>query len=111
MVNGMHIICFMNKQKILDYVIVILPIVIVAGLGTLFSNLGMSWFDGLTKPSQWVPDWIFPVVWRVIYVAFAVFWFIAELVVDNRYMRVLYSTIFYALGLAIGGLAYKQGFF
>jgi hypothetical protein len=45
------------------------------------------------------------------FVAFAVFWFAIELIVDNRYVRVLYSIIFYALGLAIGGLAYKQGFF
>ncbi|CAO3655095.1 unnamed protein product [Mucor hiemalis] len=45
------------------------------------------------------------------FVAFAVVWFVAELIVDNRYVRVLYSVIFYALGLAIAGLAYKQGFY
>ncbi|KAI8094872.1 uncharacterized protein B0P05DRAFT_523757 [Gilbertella persicaria] len=45
------------------------------------------------------------------FVAFAVFWFVVELVVDNRYVRLLYSIVFYGLGLAIGGLAYKQGFY
>jgi hypothetical protein len=45
------------------------------------------------------------------YVAFAVVWFLAELVIDSRIMRVTYTLIFYALGLAIAGLAYKQGFF
>jgi hypothetical protein len=45
------------------------------------------------------------------FVAFAVVWFLAELVIDSRIMRVTYTLIFYALGLAIAGLAYKQGFF
>ena len=45
------------------------------------------------------------------FVAFAVVWFVAELVIDNRFVRVFYSLIFYALGLAIAGLAYKQGFY
>lgn len=45
------------------------------------------------------------------FVAFAVVWFVAELVIDNRFVRVFYSLIFYALGLAIASLAYKQGFY
>jgi hypothetical protein len=45
------------------------------------------------------------------FVAFAVVWFVTELVISNRYVRVLYTLIFYALGLAIAGLAYKQGFY
>ncbi|KAI8642056.1 hypothetical protein BD408DRAFT_417013 [Parasitella parasitica] len=44
-------------------------------------------------------------------VAVAVVWFVLELIIDNRYARGLYAIIIYALGLAIGGLAYKQGFF
>ncbi|KAL0140741.1 hypothetical protein V8B55DRAFT_1510060 [Mucor lusitanicus] len=44
-------------------------------------------------------------------VAVAVVWFILELIIDNRYARGLYAIVIYALGLAIGGLAYKQGFF
>lgn len=45
------------------------------------------------------------------YLAFAVVWYIAELVTDNRYVRVLYTVIYYGLGLTIAGLAFKQGFF
>ena len=46
-------------------------IVAVAGLGTLFSQLGMGWFDGLQKPNEWVPSYVIPIVWTVIYVLFA----------------------------------------
>ncbi|KAI9480847.1 MAG: hypothetical protein EXX96DRAFT_564411 [Benjaminiella poitrasii] len=45
------------------------------------------------------------------FVAFAVVWFIVELVVDSRMVRLAYTTIFFGLGLAILGLAFKQGFY
>ncbi|KAG2190131.1 hypothetical protein INT46_010171 [Mucor plumbeus] len=44
-------------------------------------------------------------------VAVAVVWFVLELIINNRYARGLYAIVIYSLGLAIGGLAYKQGFF
>ena len=50
-----------------NVIITVVSIVAVAGLGTLFSQLGMGWFDGLNKPTEWVPSWVFPVVWTVIY--------------------------------------------
>ncbi|MBQ7602934.1 MAG: tryptophan-rich sensory protein [Clostridia bacterium] len=104
----------MNKQKIIDYVIVILPIAIVAGLGTLFSNLGMSWFDTLAKPTQWVPDWIFPVVWSVIYIAFAVFLIVWQnkepiarstivWLVVNGVLNILWCLVFFTLHLTLLG--------
>ncbi|KAL9546987.1 hypothetical protein PS6_007374 [Mucor atramentarius] len=77
--------------------------VVKDSLFSLLCLLSMNSFARASTRAVMILAWFF--------VAFAVFWFIAELVVDNRYMRVLYSTIFYALGLAIGGLAYKQGFF
>lgn len=104
----------MNKQKIIDYVIVILPIAIVAGLGALFSNLGMAWFDGLTKPSQWVPDFIFPLVWSIIYIAFAVFLIVWQnkepmpkstiiLLAINGVLNVLWCLVFFTLHLTLLG--------
>ncbi|KAL7313315.1 hypothetical protein PS15m_007076 [Mucor circinelloides] len=77
--------------------------VVKDSLFSLLCLLSMNSFARASTRAVMILAWFF--------VAFAVFWFIAELVVDNRYMRVIYSTIFYALGLAIGGLAYKQGFF
>jgi hypothetical protein len=72
-------------------------------LFSLLCLLSMNTFARASTRAVMILAWFF--------VAFAVVWFVAELIVDNRYMRVVYSTIFYALGLTIAGLAYKQGFF
>lgn len=42
-------------------------VLIVAGLGTLFTQLGMDWFDLLTKPTEWIPNYVIPIVWTIIY--------------------------------------------
>lgn len=54
-----------------NIVITLVSIVAVAGLGTLFAQLGMGWFDNLQKPTEWIPSWIIPIVWTVIYLLFA----------------------------------------
>lgn len=54
-----------------NIIITLVSIVVVAGLGTLFAQLGMGWFDGLNKPTEWIPSWIIPIVWTVIYLLFA----------------------------------------
>lgn len=54
-----------------NIIITLVSIIAVAGLGTLFTQLGMGWFDGLDKPSEWIPSWIIPIVWTVIYGLFA----------------------------------------
>jgi uncharacterized integral membrane protein len=44
-------------------------------------------------------------------VAWAVIFFFAELFIDNRYARLTYAVILLGQFLAIGGLAFKEGFF
>ena len=61
-----------KKTKIIYYLIIIFSILFVAGIGSLFVNLGMDWFDALQKPSQFPPNFIIPIVWTAIYVIFAV---------------------------------------
>ena len=58
----------MKKNNIISTVL----IVIVAVLGTIFTQIGMNWFDGLTKPTEGIPSFIIPIVWTVIYLAFAI---------------------------------------
>lgn len=61
-----------KKNVIWAIVISIIAIVLVAGLGSLFVQLGNAWFDSLTKPSEWIPNFVIPVVWSVLYLTFAV---------------------------------------
>ena len=58
----------MDKKK-LNIIISISAIVVVAVLGTVFVNLGMDWFNSLNKPSQWIPNFVIPIVWSIIYIS------------------------------------------
>lgn len=54
-----------------NIIITVVSIVVVAVLGTIFAQIGMGWFDGLVKPREWIPSFIIPIVWTVIYLLFA----------------------------------------
>ena len=51
----------MSKAK--SQIISTILIILVAVLGSVFVNLGMEWFNSLTTPSQWLPNFIIPIVW------------------------------------------------
>ena len=102
------------KNNILRIISVVLPIVAVAVLGSIFVNLGMDWFDGLTKPSQWIPNWAIPVVWTAIYIAFAVVLLIWSgkveipqstkiLLILNGILNILWCLMFFVLKLTFIG--------
>ncbi|MBO4936924.1 MAG: tryptophan-rich sensory protein [Clostridia bacterium] len=55
-------------KKSLKITLSLVGIILVAGLGSLFVNLGMEWFNALTKPSQWIPNIVIPIVWTIIYI-------------------------------------------
>lgn len=54
-----------------NIIITIISILAVAVLGTIFAQIGMGWFEGLRKPTEWIPSFIIPIVWTVIYLLFA----------------------------------------
>ena len=96
------------KNNFLRVVGVVLPIVVVAVLGSIFVNLGMDWFISLVKPSQWIPNWIIPVVWTVIYLTFTIIllnWTSKErlpkktkwLLIINGILNVLWCLVFFTL--------------
>lgn len=91
-----------------NIIIIIASIVGVAALGTLFTQLGMRWFDGLNKPSEWIPSFIIPIVWTVIYLLFAyvlIKWQSKEaiskesivLLVINGVLNILWCLVFFTL--------------
>ena len=55
-------------KKSLKITLSLVGVILVAGLGSLFVNLGMEWFNALTKPSQWIPNIVIPIVWTIIYI-------------------------------------------
>ena len=60
------------KSKIISYVIILISIGLIAGVGSLLVNLGMDWYVSLDKPNQFVPNFLIPIVWTVIYIVFAI---------------------------------------
>ena len=104
----------MTKQKFLNGLFVVLPIALVAVLGAVFVNIGMEWFNGLAKPSQWIPNIVIPIVWTVVYLSFAVILIIWQnkgniplstkiLLIVNGVLNVLWCLIFFALKLTFVG--------
>lgn len=94
-----------NVKRILS---IVLPILVVAVWGSVFVNIGMDWFNSLNKPSQWIFNPIIPIVWTVIYIAFAVIlvlWTNKEaltkstliLLIINGILNVLWCLIFFTL--------------
>lgn len=103
-----------SKNKTFQIIISFVTIALVAGLGSLFVNLGMSWFDALQKPTQWLPNIVIPIVWTIVYGAFAVvnfFWiknsFITKtttiLMFVNAFLNLLWCLSFFTFNLAFLG--------
>lgn len=104
-----------NKEKIKSYIIIIASIVAVAVLGSIFVNLGMEWFNGLDKPSQFVSNILIPIMWTIIYITFAVvlcIWVGKDnlpiktivLLVVNGILQVLWCLIFFTFNQTLLGL-------
>ena len=104
----------MNKTLIFRLATTVLPVIVVAVLGTIFVNIGMPWFESLAKPSQWIPNFVIPLVWTVIYFLFAIVLFLWQgneplelhtfvLLVANGALNVLWCFVFFALKLTFLG--------
>lgn len=79
-----------NKSNSKSIIITIVSIIAVAVLGSIFVNLGLDWYSSLNKPTEWIPNFIIPFVWTVIYVAYAIILTILLKKDDfNKYTKIL----------------------
>ena len=104
---------FKENYKI---IIICLSVLVVAGVGSIFVNLGMDWYAGLTKPTEWIPNFVIPLVWSVIYLIFPIILSILSkqnlltkktiyLCVFNGIFNVLWCLVFFTLNqLFIGNI-------
>ena len=104
----------MEKGQIKKIVISVVVIIAVAALGSVFVSLGMEWFNSLIKPTQWLPNFVIPIVWTVVYLTFAVInfiWFKNDdiptstivLMLINGVLNVLWCLTFFTLKLLFLG--------
>ena len=105
----------MKRENIIGYVLSVLSVVVVATLGWVFVDLGMDWFDGLEKPSEWVPNIVIPLMWTFIYSVSILYLIhlvrkekdnkrVISLLVVNGILNVLWCLIFFALNSLLGGV-------
>lgn len=103
------------SNKILGYFLIIFSILLVAVIGSVLVNLGMDWYNILSKPIQFIPNIFIPIMWTIIYIIFAVvlciwwdkstfpksivFWLIL-----NGVFNILWCLLFFALGYTFWGL-------
>jgi len=102
------------KNKTFQIILSFLIIFFVATLGSIFVNIGMSFFNSLTKPSQWINNALIPIVWTIIYGLFAIinfFWIkndqiplkIVVLMLINGFLNILWCLVFFTLKLLFLG--------
>lgn len=98
----------MNNQTIKNILLTFGSVILVAVVGTIFTNLGMEWFEGLIKPSEWLPSWIIPIVWTVIYLVASITLYlwsnsrdipgaVIVLYIINGILNVLWCLVFFTL--------------
>ena len=103
-----------EKEK-LNIILTIVIILLTAGLGSLFVNLGMQWYSSLNTPSQWIPNIVIPIVWSIIYILFAVILSILykQNLIDskttihaiiNAVLNILWCLVFFTLNQLLLGL-------
>lgn|SRR5574344_1631025 len=103
-----------KKKSIFEEIVLIVSILIVAGLGALFVGLGKTWFDNLTRPTEWIPDFVIPIAWSIIYISFGVIlslWLkkstlpksVFVLLIINGILNILWCLLFFTLNKLLLG--------
>jgi tryptophan-rich sensory protein len=103
-----------TNSKTFKILIIVASILIVAILGSIFVNLGMDWYATLTRPSEWVPDILIPIMWTIIYLSFAIILAIwvnkttlpkstLILLIVNGIINVLWCLLFFTFKLILIG--------
>ena len=103
-----------NKKFIVTSVVTNSIIVLVAVLGSVFVALGQDWYATLLKPSEWVPSFVFGIVWTIIYVSTAIALFVWQkhskvpkhiyvLLIINGILNVVWCLVFFTLNQLLLG--------
>ena len=98
----------MDKKTKIIGIVYILSVLLVAALGSVFVYLGMPWFNSLTTPTMWIPNFVIPIVWTIIYLSFGVILFVWNkqerinkpvniLLAINGALNILWCLVFFTL--------------
>lgn len=105
----------MKNKNLYNFVLSFGLTFLVAGLGSIFVQIGMNNFTNLIKPNEWIPNFIIPIIWTIIYVISAVIIYmllsknlmtkkLSWLFGLNGLLNVIWCLVFFALGQKFLGL-------
>ena len=105
----------MKNKNLYNFILSFGLTFLVAGLGSIFVQIGMNNFNNLIKPNEWIPNFIIPIVWTIIYVISAVIIYmllsknlmtkkLSWLFGLNGLLNVIWCLVFFALGQKFLGL-------
>lgn len=105
----------MKNKNLYNFILSFVLTFLVAGLGSIFVQIGMNNFNNLIKPNEWIPNFIIPIVWTIIYVISAVIIYmllsknlmtkkLSWLFGLNGLLNVIWCLVFFALGQKFLGL-------
>ncbi len=58
-------------MKNLDVLLISLCVVVLSTVGKILTDMGMVWYNTLVLPSLTPPNWVFGVVWPILYILVA----------------------------------------
>ena len=97
------------KQFPFNYLVIPGIAILAMVLGRFFSAQGMAWYTTLQLPAITPPQWVFPVVWTIIYILTTIsvlivwntvertstFWVIIGLFLINLFFNIFWSYLFF----------------
>ena len=85
-----------TKNTLINIAIAVVFVIIVAVVSSIFTNASGPCYTTLAKPSEYPPNWIFPLTWSTIYVLFAI---VIYLLLKNKQMNKKLIIVFSLNGL------------
>ncbi len=104
-----------DKVVIINLFIAIVSVALIGFGGRIFANSDSAWFISLTKPSEFIPNMIFPIVWSIIYICFGITIFLLlqqktldkctlALIITNALLQILWCFVYFYLQQILLGL-------
>lgn len=104
-----------KKELFINIAIAVVSVAVVGVAGRFLTDTKSDWYVGLNKPSEFLPAAVFPIMWSIIYLAFAVVIFIllhrkqmdakaVALLAANGVLQLLWSLVYFRFKSVLAGV-------
>lgn len=84
-----------KKKKVIVFILSLIIVYAVAGLGSLFTSSGVksNWYESV-KPALTPPNWVFPIVWNILFFLIGVSLFFSWINAKNGKVKKKIALVF-----------------